>query len=104
MSGNQLSSTVLINKKPDEKILVGMAFANWLQSGETISSITSVSYSACDGAEALTFSQQTIVGTNVNFFVESGSVGIRYKVIVTIVTSSGQTLIGDGPLNVVPGE
>lgn len=104
MSGNQLSSTIIINKKPAEKLLVGMAFSNWLQSGETISTINSVAYNACDGAGALTFSSETIVGTNVNFFIEGGSAGIRYKIIVTITTSSGQILIGDGPLNVIPGD
>ena len=94
------SSSIIIKKKEGEKLAVGMDFGPWMQSGETISSINSVSTEECAGASALTFSNEVISGTNVNFFVEGGTAGIRYTVVVSITTSAGEILIGDGQLAV----
>ena len=92
------SSSIIIKKKAGEKLAVGMDFGPWMQEGQTISTINDVSTAECDGAEAIVFSNEVISGTNVNFFVEEGTAGIRYTVIVSITTSAGETLIGDGQL------
>lgn len=92
------SSSIRIKKKAGEKLAVGMDFGPWMQSGETISTINDVSTEECTGASALIFSNEVISGTNVNFFVEGGTAGIAYTVIVNITTSSGEILIGDGQL------
>lgn len=92
------SSSIIIKKKAAEKLAVGMDFGPWMQSGETISTINDVSTEECDGASPITFSNEVISGTKVNFFVEGGTAGIRYTVVVNITTSSGEILIGDGQL------
>lgn len=92
-------ATNLIKKKAGETLSVAMAFANWLGS-ETINSITSVTATACSDGSAsnLTFGSSSISSTNVVFLVSGGTAGIRYKVLVTIVTSGSQILIGEGIL------
>lgn len=87
----------IIRKKAGERLLVGMSFLNWLN-GETISSVTSVDSEACtDGsASDIVIETITIVGTDVVFFASGGTAGIRYRILVTIVTSGTQILIGEG--------
>lgn len=92
------SSSIIIKKKVGEKLAVGMDFGPWMLSGETIASIVEVSTEECDGASPIVFTNEVISGTNVNFFVEGGTAGIRYTVVVKITTSSEETLIGDGHL------
>ena len=92
------SSSIVIKKKAAEKLAVGMDFGSWMQSGETISSINSVSSSECADSSSLTFTNEVISGTNVNFFVEGGTIGERYTVTVSINTSAGEILVGDGQL------
>lgn len=89
----------IIKKKAGETLNVSMAFSNWLN-GETISSITSVTATACsDGsASAVTIGTSAISSTNVTFSVAGGTAGIRYMIRVTIVTSGSQILIGEGIL------
>jgi hypothetical protein len=95
------SSSIIIKKKVGEKLAVGMDFGPWMQSGDTISTINDVTTSECDGATPPTFSNEAISGTNVNFFVEGGTSGYRYTIIVNITTSAGEILIGDGQLVVL---
>lgn len=92
------SSSIIIKKKVGEKLAVGMDFGSWMQEGETISTINSVTTAECDGASPPTFTNEVISGTNANFFVEGGTHGYRYTVIVSITTSAGEILIGDGQL------
>ncbi len=76
-----------------------MDFGSWLSTDETIASITSVAVTG-DG-DAVTVSSQVATGSRVTFFVEGGTATVRYAVTVTILTSSGQILIAEGPLKVV---
>lgn len=92
------SSSIVIKKKAGEKLAVGMDFGSWMQEGETISTINSVTVDQCGSPADPTFTNQVISGTNVNFFVEGGEAGNRYTVIVNITTSSDEILIGDGQL------
>jgi hypothetical protein len=94
------TSDNLIKKKPGEKLNVAMDFGQWLASADSIASITNIIAEYCDGATNLTFSGTGISGTRVIFTVEGGTAGIRYKVIVTITTTLGEILIGDGILAV----
>lgn len=92
------SSSIIIKKKSGEKLAVGMDFGPWMTSGDTISTINDVTTDECADASAITITNEVISGTNVNFFVDGGTAGIRYTVIVNITTSAGETLIGDGQL------
>ena len=93
------NATNIIRKKVGEKLLIGMDFTNWL-GNESVSSITSVIGAACvDGNySAIIFGTSSLSGNNVVFTVEGGTAGIRYRIQVTIVTSGGQILIGEGIL------
>lgn len=91
-----LDSTIIIEKRSTEKILVAMDFGAWLSTDETISTADSVI------ASGLTIGSATISGSRVLFFVEGGETGSRYQVTVTITTSTGQIFVGEGPLKVVP--
>jgi hypothetical protein len=95
-----IDSKIIIEKRSEEKIIAGMDFSGWLSDEETISSITSI-VGVSEGAEDLTFTNQGISGNQVVFFIEGGTAGIRYPVTITILTSLGQILIGEGPLKVV---
>lgn len=77
-----------------------MDFGQWLSSGETISSINSVTIEG-DGVIPTT-SSQTITGTNITFFITGGTPGVRYTISIAITTNIGQILVGVGPLKVVP--
>lgn len=92
------SSSIVIKKKVGEKLAVGMDFGSWMQEGETIATINDVTSSECAGSSSITFSNEVISGTNVNFFVEGGTSGERYTITVNITTSAGEILIGDGQL------
>jgi len=97
-----LESKVIVEKQAGEKILAGMDFGRWLSSGETITSITSITITSSDpNASTPVTSSQTITGTNITFFVTGGTAGVRYTIEIEITTNVGQILIGKGPLKVV---
>ena len=95
-----MPSINIVKKKPGEKVAVSMDFGNWLDEGETLETITSITFDVCTGNSDPTVTGESILGSRVVFFIEGGSEGIRYNVLITIVTSSGQILIGDGILQV----
>jgi hypothetical protein len=94
-----LDSTTIIEKRASEKLLVAMDFGSWLSSGETINTVNSV-VATGDGS-AVTAGSGTISGSRIIFFLEEGQAGYRYAITVSITTSSGQILVGEGPLKVI---
>lgn len=78
-----------------ESLNVGMNFENALD-GATISSITSV----VSSPTGITISNQQISDNYVNFKISGGTNGSNYNIVVTIVTSTSETLIGVGKLKV----
>jgi hypothetical protein len=95
-------------KQPAEKRKFGMEFASLLtaSSSEQISTIDSVTSETIDGGTSdLTITLPSIVngvGTNskVEVWIEDGSAGIKYRIEITVTTTDGQILEGDGLLKV----
>lgn len=88
-------------KNSGEKLLYGMDFANRLQTGEAISSITSTVLSPTTGTSPLTQSGgSAIVGTQVQFTLLNGDDSAIYEITVTIVTSAGNIIVGQGLLRI----
>ena len=88
-------------KQPAEKRRFQMDFSNLLASGETISSLTSISHAKIGGGTSdLTISGSTLDGSGkVSFWIEAGTAG-RYRIEALVVTSSSAILEGDGILSV----
>jgi hypothetical protein len=86
-------------KQPVEKRKFSMDFSALLSSAEILTSITSVTSEEINGGVSdLTITGQTINGTKVEMFIESGTSGITYRVEVTVTTNGSQILQGDGIL------
>lgn len=85
----------VICKQSGEKLYVGMDFANWLDSGVTISDPV-FTY---DDSE-LTITEASVVGSIIKFFVDGGTDGKTYKIQVEVDTSAGEILQADGTLKV----
>ena len=89
----------IITKQAGEKLLVGADFSSRMEATATISSITSITSIKCDGEVSdIVITSQTITGQSVVFYVDAGTAGIRYTVIVTVATSEGEVLIEEGTL------
>jgi len=76
-------------KAPTDVKKYNADYDDWLDTGETIDEVTfSVSPSG-----ALTADDETIDGDGrgFEFFVSGGNTGVTYTVLITIVTSGGQT-------------
>lgn len=90
-------------KDPDEIEYVGFEFAARLATGETIQSATfhiEVIEGTDPAVAAMLLGGATIAGSVVRQKVGAGVVGVRYKVSAHAVTSTGQTLVESGTLEV----
>lgn len=95
-------------KQPIEKRKYTMEFGNLLNlsNSEIISSIGSISSEIIDGSTTdLVVTDQSIIdglGTDskVSFWIEEGTDGNSYRIEVTVTTSDGAILQGDGILKV----
>lgn len=75
-------------KTPDERKRYSITYTDWLDTGETISSVT---FGVTPpGSLVVDASVVNPGGQAVTFFVSSGSEGAAYEVVATIETSSGQ--------------
>lgn len=84
-------------KQPAEDRLYSMNFASMLAPGETISSVSSVVVAPA----GLTLSgAASASGTEAFQRISGGTAGQRYKVTFVVVTSSGNTLEGEGYMQV----
>lgn len=91
------TSRTIVYKQSSEKIKSGMDFSNWIDDEITLSS-PSVSFDPDDGT--VTVSEVEISGQQVQFFIAGGTNGKTYRFDVSVLTSGGETLIGDGLLKV----
>lgn len=92
-----------LTKQPSEDRLYEMDFAALLASGETISSVSSITQSArgnVQGSTSLSIGTGSASGSNVRFRISGGTDGEDYKITVVVTTSQGNTLEGDGWLYV----
>ena len=99
MSHNEPSSVTapeMLVKQPGETRQFSMDFSSLLESGETHSS-PSVSATP----SGLTLGSASISGSKVLFTIASGTHQIKYRLEVTVTSSGGATLVGDGVLRVL---
>ena len=92
-----LTSKNVIPKQPTEVINVSMDFSEWLGTSITLSS-PSESHIPDDGDLSIT--SLTVVGQTVVMVLSGGISGTTYRVQISVETSDGQTLVGDGSLKV----
>jgi hypothetical protein len=90
-----LTSKIHIEKQSGETLNGGMDFSEWVDDDITLSSP-----SVTSSPSGLTLGAATVSGHIVSFTVEDGTHGVNYRVQVTVTTSDGETLIGDGILKV----
>lgn len=91
----------LLIKQPGEVRNFFMDFGKVLDTGETISSIVSVvaiSLGDVIGSAALTVAGYSIVGDGVQIEFRDGTHRERYRVEVQVITSSADTIEGEGIL------
>lgn len=89
-----LTSLVVIEKQPSETLILAMDFSSWLDD-ETLT-LVEVSSSPT----GLTIEDEVVSGQTVEMTVSGGTNGQNYRVQVTVTTSEGETLVGDGLLKV----
>ena len=85
-----------LTKQPAEILKMGMEFSPLLSSGETLSSVSSVTADST----TITIGSGTISGTQVQFLVTGGTDGKGYRIEVIVVTSTSNTREADGMLDV----
>lgn len=70
----------------------GVAVADWLSSGETISTATVTATNITGSDSSLTVDSSSIIDTNtaVKFWLSAGTLGQIYDVVVHITTSAGR--------------
>lgn len=86
----------IVIKHSGESLLLSMDFAELLEAGETISSITNITVLPLGP----TLGAGAISGSEVRFRASGGAAGASYEVTVTIVTSAGNTRISVGRIKV----
>ena len=95
-------------KQPVEKRRFSMEFANLMSTstGEEITSINDVSSETIDeDTSDLTITAPSIIDGNatnsrVQIWIEDGTAGLKYRIQITVTTTDGQILAGDGLLTV----
>ena len=91
-----------LEKQPSEVRTYTMNFGNLMATGETISTIASVTSELRGGGSSnLVLASETISGQTVTLVISGGTHGRTYRVEIKITTSNGQTLEGDGILKVL---
>lgn len=100
---DQLTAPQLLYKQPTEKLIFTTDFSARISTGVTISSITSVVGKTVDGEtdSSLLITSSQISGKKVLYFIDGGTNAKSYKIEVTILLSTGETLVGTGMLRVI---
>lgn len=94
-------STPSLVKQPAESRVYVMDFSGLLAQGETLTGVTSVSYSSPSGDAALTLvGSATYSGVYAQQRISGGTSGKYYTVTFVVTTSLGNTLEGEGILQV----
>lgn len=87
-------------KQPAESRLLSMDFSALLAQGETVLSVSSFTADTPTGAAALAISGILASGFYAQARVAGGTSGTVYKLTALVVTSQGNTLEGEGLLQV----
>jgi len=93
---NSVTAPQVLVKQPGETRQFSMDFSSLLDTAETISdpSVTST-------PTGLTLGSATVSGSKILFNLSSGTHPVRYRIEVTVTSSGGATLVGDGVLRVI---
>ena len=90
-----------LEKQPGETRTYTMDFSNLMASDETIDSINTVTSELRGGGTSdLTLVNSAISGQTVLTTISGGTDRCRYRIMITITTSTSQVLQGDGILKV----
>ena len=90
-----------LTKQPAESRMFTMDFSGLLSPGETITGVTSVTYEEADGDATLTLSgAPTYSGVFASQRIAAGTANKVYKVTFLVTTSGGNTVEGEGLLQV----
>lgn len=101
MASNEFTAPQIIVKQPGEKRKLSMDFTNWIGTAVTLSSPTITSELIGGDTSDLSITSISVSGKKILFFVEGGTHAKNYNIQVTVTTSEGETLIGDGMLRVI---
>jgi len=93
---SSVTAPEVLLKQPGETRQFSMEFASLLGDEETLSGPVVTS-----NPSGLTIGAPSVSGSTIVFTVSSGAHPVRYRVEVTVETSGGATLVGDGILKVV---
>ena len=88
-------------KQPTETRYFSMDFSLLMATDETIEAASPapvVEYTANTSDVDLIITEVDISGQTVVFWITGGTHGTRYRIQVTLMTNSGQILVGDGIL------
>jgi len=97
---SSLSSNNLL-KQAGERLTFTMDFANLLASDETITVINSITSELRGGGTSnLVITSGTISGQTITMIISGGTRAKTYRVEVTITSSGGSTIEGDGLLRI----
>ena len=88
----------LLTMHPAESALKTMPFTGVLETGETITAVTSVVANTPAGALALVIGSPTFSTTAVQVRISGGTTGVTYRVTFTVTTSASNTRVEWGDL------
>mgnify|MGYP001559642657 CR=1 FL=1 len=100
-----MSRTIIEGKGVNETRIETFDFTSRLSAAETIStaSVSATVYSGTDATpSAVVSGSSTIAGQKVTQKLTGGTLGVIYKLVCTITTSLGQTLLLSAFLAIVP--
>lgn len=86
----------ILVKQPGESRQFSMDFSSLLATSETISSPT-----VSSSPSGLTLGSASVSGSKVLFNISGGTHQVKYRIEVTVTSSGGSTLQGDGILKVL---
>lgn len=103
MSSCSVTAPELIVKQPSEVRRYSMDFSNLLSTGELITSISSVTSELRGGGVSNLTVYNEVKSSDslsVQFWVSGGTNNSTYRIEITVVTSGGETIEGDGLISV----
>jgi hypothetical protein len=87
----------VLYKQPGETKILLIEFSDYLDTGDSLESITSVT----ESTDVITISDTSITGTKVQGTYSGGVDGVLYSIVATVVTTNGETLEVDVYLRVL---
>lgn len=89
-------STPTVRKQPGDSRLYSMVFSALLARGETVTGVDSVAITPTTASMLVVSGSATYTDTTALVRLEDGLSGQKYKVTIVVSTSAGNTLEGEG--------